>query len=134
MNEKYLDKAIYEKAKKQVDREHKKHSAYKSMALIKLYKEMGGRIRESKSKGGTSRWLKEDWRNLTPYATGKIKSLLDTPKCGVKSKDQKFPSVCRPLKKVNEKTPDLAKSYTRKQILKAVEIKKQGKKISWNKL
>ena len=37
-------------------------------------------------------------------------------------------------KDIYEKTPDLANSYTRKQILKAVEIKKQGKKISWNKL
>ena len=56
MNEKFLNKDIYEKAKKIIDKQHEVHSAYKSMALIKKYKDLGGKIDESKSKKGTSRW------------------------------------------------------------------------------
>jgi hypothetical protein len=134
MNEKYLDKDIYTRAKKEVDRTHKKHSIYRSMDLLKTYKKMGGRISEKKSKKGTTKWLKEDWRNLTPYVTGKIDSIKNTPKCGVKGKDQKFPSICRPFIRVNETTPDLAKSYTRSQLKKALQQKKKGQIINWEKL
>lgn len=46
---KYLDKEIYEKAKKEVDEMYKEHSAYKSMMLGKLYKKYGGRYAEKKN-------------------------------------------------------------------------------------
>ena len=75
MNSKYLDKDIYKKAKSEVDKDFKKHSAYKSMALVKTYKKLGGRIDESKSKGGTNTWMKEKWLNLAPYAEGSIKDI-----------------------------------------------------------
>ena len=39
----YLDKNIYLKAKKIADDKYEKHSAYKSMFLVKTYKDMGGR-------------------------------------------------------------------------------------------
>lgn len=47
--EKYLDKDIYEKAKKEVDEIYPEHSAYKSMTLGKLYKKYGGRYAEKKN-------------------------------------------------------------------------------------
>jgi hypothetical protein len=52
--------------------------------------------------------------------------------CGTKYKGQKEPTVCRPKKKVNKKTPKpLAGQLTKKQIEKAVEIKKKGGRIIW---
>lgn len=134
MNPKYKNPEIYKKAKAQIDKEHKKHSAYKSMALIKLYKEMGGKIDESKSKKGTEKWLKEKWINLTPVALG-ITSLSKAPKCGNKHPKQgKNPSICRPKVKVNSKTPSLASSYSNTQLKKALEMKKKGKTINWKNL
>ena len=133
MNKKYLDKRIYEEAKKEIDKMHQKHSAYKSMALIKLYKEKGGRIDESKSKGGTTKWLKEEWKNLSGVALGKM-SIKNAPKCGVKFKNQNVPSICRPTKKIDSSTPKLGQSYSKNQLKKALEEKKKGKIIKWNKL
>ena len=48
MNSKYLDKDIYKKAKAEVDKDFKKHSAYKSMQLVKTYKAQGGKYRTGK--------------------------------------------------------------------------------------
>lgn len=126
VNEKFIDKDIYARAKRKVDMEHKKHSAYKSMAITKEYKRLGGKIKGGSKTGGTSKWIKEDWRNLTPYATGQVKSIRDTPKCGNKGKNQKAPSICRPIKE--------AVKYTKGQLKKAVEIKKKGETINWKKL
>ena len=135
MNEKYLDKDIYKKAKKIVDKKHKKHSAYKSMDLVKTYKDMGGRIDDSKAKKkGTTKWLKEKWKNLTGVAQGKM-SIADAPKCGNKYTDQgSNPSICRPTVKVDSKTPVLAQSYSKSQLKKALDLKKKGKTISWKNL
>ena len=126
---KYLDKSIYEKAKKEVYADFKKPSAYRSMALIKKYKELGGRIDETKSKGGTKKWLNEKWINLTPYSEGLVK-FENSPVCGQKHPKQKGPSVCRPM--INKKgTTSLAQDFTKQQIKKAVDIKKKGKVINW---
>lgn len=124
MNPKYLDKRIYEKAKRKVDAMYETHSAYKSAQLLKTYKEMGGRIDESKSKGGLRRWFSASWLNLSPYAEG-----LGTKtqfKCGEKAKGQKGKSVCRPKKDVGK--------YTKTQIQKAVRLKNKGKVIDWSEL
>lgn len=135
--DKFINKDIYKKAKAKADKIYKKHSAYKSLATIDFYKEMGGKINQkAKKKGmGVEKWLKEDWRNLTPYAIGNVKKLSDAPKCGNKGKKQgKNPSICRPLKKIDSKTPVLATKYTKAQMKKALELKKQGKRIIWDKL
>jgi hypothetical protein len=133
MNPKFLNIDIYKKAKKIADEKHKKHSAYKSMFLIKTYKDLGGKINEP-AKSGTKKWLKEKWVNLTPVVTGKVKSVKDAPKCGVKGKSQKAPSVCRPTVKVDKKTPQLAQKYSKSQLKKALETKKKGGVINWKKL
>ena len=133
MNSKYLDKSIYEKAKKEVYATYKKASAYRSMALLKKYKELGGRVNESKSKGGTDRWLKEKWVNLTPFAEGLVSGVTKGPVCGSKHPKQKGPSVCRPTVKKNG-TTSLAQDFTKQQIKKAVETKKHGKIINWIKI
>jgi len=135
---KFLDQKIYEKAKEIADKTYKKHSAYKSMFLLSKYEELGGRInKEAKKKSGTERWNKEAWKNLTPFATGEIKKIKDLTACGERTKKQiksKLPSICRPTKKINNKTPTLAQEYTKSQIKKALEIKKKGKTINWKEL
>ena len=124
MSDKYLDKDLYEKAKRKITQEHKKHSAYRSMAIVKEYKRLGGRLSGSKS-GGTKKWLKEDWRNLTGVALGKM-SVKEAPKCGNKYKGQTAPSICRPIKE--------AVKYSKSQLKKALNIKKRGETINWKKL
>jgi len=107
-----------------------KPSAYKSMLMGKL-----GMTKSSPSKKkDLLRWGSptkgEEWLNLNALKDKGIELA-----CGTKYKGQKEPTVCRPKKKVNEKTPKpLAKDLSKKQIEKAVEIKKKGKRINWSKL
>jgi hypothetical protein len=104
-----------------------KHSAYRSM---KIAKEGNTKNKD----GNLRRWIEEDWRNLTPYAEGIIDNINDTEECGKKHKEQKGKSICRPMKKVNENTPNLATSYSIDELKKAVEIKNKGETIKWDEL
>lgn len=104
-----------------------KPSAYRSMMLVKEGK--------AKTKGtGLRRWNDEKWRNLTPLSIGDNEFYA----CGTQSREQRemgLPSVCRPSKRISSKTTKpLAKDITTKQLEKAIQIKKQGKTISWSKL
>tara|TARA_Y100000114_G_C11665376_1_gene281112 strand:+ start:408 stop:806 length:399 start_codon:yes stop_codon:yes gene_type:complete len=128
---KYLDKDIYAKARKEVFKEYEKPSAYRSMALIKKYKELGGRVDESKKRGGTDLWLEEKWKNLTPYVEGLVPSISKAPVCGKRHPDQKAPSICRPTIK-KKGTTSLAQDFTKAQMKKALDIKKKGGVIKWN--
>jgi len=122
---KYLDKSIYMKAKEIVYKQYDKPSAYRSMSLIKKYKDMGGRLEKETKSGGTRSWLVDRWVNLTPYAEGLTSDRFQY-KCGEKAPRQKGPSVCRPSAHV--------KKYSKNQIKKAVEIKSDGKIVKWDKL
>lgn len=104
-----------------------KPSAYKSMWLAKENKGKG------ENKGGLKKWINEEWLNLNSlYKTGK-----ELP-CGQKYKGQTEPTVCRPkndLSDKNHKTPKpLAYDLTKKKVQKAINIKKQGKRIDWKKI
>jgi hypothetical protein len=130
----YLDKKLYNKVKKMADEKYKKHSAYKSMFIIDKYEELGGKLR-GKRKNNLGNWREEKWLNLTPYAMGLVKNIKDSPLCGVKHPKQKNPSICRPSKKVDKDTPKkLASDFNKKQLMKAVNIKKNGNVIKWNDL
>jgi hypothetical protein len=101
-----------------------KHSAYRSM---KLASEGKTKPTNKSNKGALKRWTDEEWLNLNALKDKGI----ELP-CGTKYKGQKEPTVCRPKKKVNEKTPKpLAKDLSKKQIEKAIEIKKKGGRIIW---
>lgn len=58
-----IDKALYEKAKAIVYPKYKKPSAYRSGALIKKYKELGGRFKDTGGKP-LARWFKEEWKDV----------------------------------------------------------------------
>lgn len=104
-----------------------KHSAYRSM---KLASEGKTKPTNKSNKGALQRWSNEEWLNLNAL----LYLGMELP-CGTKYKGQKEPTVCRPKKKISEKTPTpLAKDLTKTQIEKAIEIKKQGKRIDWSKL
>ena len=57
--------ALYEKAKAIVNKSYPKHSAYRSGAYVKKYKEMGGEYEdEPDGKRPLERWFKEDWKSI----------------------------------------------------------------------
>lgn len=104
-----------------------KHSAYRSM---KLASEGKTKPVSKSNRGALQRWSDEKWLNLNSL----LYLGIELP-CGTKYKGQKEPTVCRPKKKISSQTPTpLAKDLTKKQIEKAIEIKKQGKRIDWSKL
>jgi len=134
VNPKFKNPKLYLKVKKEVIKDIPKHSAYRSMQIVKKYKEKGGKIDESKAKGGTSKWLKEKWINLTPVSLG-LTSVRTAPKCGVKHPKQgSNKSICRPTVKRDKNTPKLAQSYSKTQIKKAQKLKNLGLRIDWEKL
>jgi hypothetical protein len=93
--------------------------------------------KEGKTKnrdGNLKRWIEEKWVNLTPYSENLVKSIYDSPECGKPHPKQKGKSVCRPLKKISDKTPNIASSYSKEQIKKAVKKKNKGEIIKWQKL
>lgn len=132
---KIINKKLYSDVKKDIYKKYPTHSAYRSGLIMKEYEKRGGKIKKTTNeKPGLSIWFKEKWLNLTPYAEGLVKTISDSPPCGKRHPNQKGPSVCRPSIKINNETPNLAKSYNKKQIQNAVSIKKQGKRINWDKL
>lgn len=125
INPKYINKDIYERAYNKINLQFKgRPSAYRSAAVLKEYKKIGGKVDESKSSGGLRRWIQEEWKNLTPYAEN-LGSKIEFP-CGKKHPKQKGASVCRPKKDVNK--------YNKKQIQKAIQIKNKGGIIFWGAL
>ena len=119
--------------KKQIDK--MPNSAYKSMMLVKHgFSKSKPAVKEGKY-DGLMRWEMERWENLTPRLLGETKFYP----CGKKSKEQvklELPSVCRPSKQINKETPKpLSNKITKKQIQKAVNIKKKrGGRIKWSEL
>tara|TARA_R110000824_G_scaffold183534_1_gene364545 strand:+ start:196 stop:618 length:423 start_codon:yes stop_codon:yes gene_type:complete len=109
-----IDKSKYRKAKKKADETYKKPSAYKSMFIQKVYKELGGRYKgKKKANASTTRWLEEKWIQVIPFLT-KNKKVI----CG---EDNKKSKVCRPSRRVDKKTPitiqELKKKYDKKTLL-----------------
>ena len=104
-----------------------KHSAYRSM---KLAAEGKAKPTTEENRGALLRWSREMWLNLNA-----LKDINKEIPCGTKYKGQKEPTVCRPKKKISEKTPKpLAGQLSKSQIEKAIELKKKGKRIIWSKL
>ncbi|MDB4726513.1 DUF5872 domain-containing protein [bacterium] len=109
-----VNKKLYIKAKKDADEKYTRHSAYKSMYIVKKYKSLGGKYRgKSENKSSTSRWNKECWIQVVPYVKyGKIVA------CGSSNKKTK---VCRPFVKVNKNTPitvhEIIKLWGKKHVI-----------------
>ena len=108
------DKELYMKIKKEVYKAHPKHSAYRSGLLVKKYKEAGGKYTGKKNEERLSRWFREEWKN-------------QKGETGYKKKGD----VYRPTKRITKDTPKTFKELSKKQIEKAQELKKKGKRASF---
>ena len=127
-----VDPKIYEKAKKLADKKYKRHSAYKSMFLVKTYQDMGGRYKGGRKSGSTTRWNDEEWVQVLPFLKNNKKIA-----CG---EDNKKNKVCRPLKRVNKNTPitlpELLKLHSKKDLIQLAEkkIKDMDGRVFWKNM
>ena len=105
-----IDKELYKKAKEIVYKQYKKPSAYRSGALVKKYKELGGKYKDNDKKDRPlSDWFKEDWKDINENKT-----------------NQSYP-VYRPTKKINKNTPLLVKEIDKKDLEKQIKLKQKIK-------
>lgn len=125
-----LNPKIYDKAKKLADKKYERHSAYKSMFIVKTYQDMGGKYKGGKRlKGSTSRWNEEQWVQVLPYLKNNKKIA-----CG---EDNKKNKVCRPLKRVNKNTPitipELLKLHKKNDLINLAnkKIKDMDGRVFW---
>ena len=102
------DKILYEKIKKQADQIYKKHSAYKSMYIQKLYKSMNGQYIDDNQPKKLKQWMDEKWSDIG-------------------NKD--YP-VFRPTIRINKKTPLLVNEIDKVNLKKQINLKQ---KIKGNK-
>jgi hypothetical protein len=123
------NKALYEKAKREIDKIYSKPSAYKSMAIVKKYKELGGTYSGSKSTSGTSQWLKEKWVKVNDYINGK------SIPCGYNDRNK---HACRPSVRVNSKTPitiqEVLKKHGKAKTLELAKAKQKDAsktRVNW---
>jgi len=127
-----IDKDLYKKAKKKADETYERHSAYKSMYIQKVYKDLGGRYKGKKNTKGVSRWNKEQWIQVIPFLSDGKKIA-----CG---EDNKKTKVCRPMKRIDSKTPitlpELLKLHSKKDLLALARKKNKDmdKRVFWKTL
>lgn len=101
------NKVLYERAKREIYSLYKKPSAYRSGALVKRYKELGGTYTGTKksSKVGLTRWFEEKWGDVG---------------------HKKYP-VFRPSVRVSRATPLLVKEINPRQLKKQISLKQRIK-------
>jgi hypothetical protein len=131
---KYLDEA---------DKVYERPSLYRSSYAQKLALENDPEYRKKyeeymktkeAKKGGLARWYKEEWVNVKEYLKG------NKMVCGSFKETRERPA-CRPLIRVNDKTPItlpeiLEKGVSKKRILEEISKKEKNPdyRINWNKL
>lgn len=124
------DPQLYARCKAKVKRSYERWpSAYGSAALVKCYKEAGGRFQESKGRGGEKRsprrggvakWMREQWVQVEPYLRrGEVVA------CGARKDRAK---ACRPLRRVDGTTPptlpELRKLHSDRTLLSLAKRKR----------
>ena len=123
------------------DKYGEKSSIYRSSYIVKMYKELGGIIKDkSKSKkslkkSGLNRWFAEEWIQVSPYLEKGQKI-----ECGGKRVSDRTGKSCRPLYRITEDTPitipELLNLYSKKDIIKIAKEKERSpsKRVNWKKL
>lgn len=121
---------LYKKAKKEADEKFdEKTSAYKSMWMVKRYKELGGTY-TGKKQTRTNQWRDEEWIQVKPYVERKEKI-----ECGSDKREDK---ACRPYKKVNEDTPmtihEIVKKWGKEKVaqLASKKIMDMEGRLNWH--
>lgn len=125
-----LHPELYKQARKKADQVYKKHSAYKSMYIGKVYVALGGKYA---TKGSSlKRWNDEKWIQVLPYL--KNKTMIA---CGADNDEKK---VCRPFYRVTKNTPvtlpELLKIHTKSQLIDLAKKKRANMKgrVFWKTL
>lgn len=128
--ENVLNPDLYKKAKEESDEKFdEKTSAYKSMWMVKRYQELGGKYSTKKKEDDTGKWLREKWIQVIPFVT-KNEQII----CGSAIRDTK---ACRPLKKVDKKTPitlkEIIKKHGKEKVLELARKKNKDMKgrLNW---
>jgi len=99
-----LNKELYEKAKELVYPLYDKPSAFRSGAVIKKYKELGGEFKDDGERP-LERWFKEEWKDIA---------------------DKEYP-VFRPTKRVSEDTTLTPEEIDPKNLKEQIELKQEIK-------
>jgi len=126
--ENVLNPILYKKAMIIADKTYKRHSAYKSMFLVKTYQELGGKY--SNKTGGLERWRKQQWVSMDNYING------DFVECG---SDSIGKNVCRPLYKQGEDiltASEVVNKHGKRAIRDVIRRKKRNmdKVLHWETL
>ena len=119
-----INPVLYKRAYETVTKTYgSQTSAYRSMAIVKEYKRMGGKYKGAVDKGkGVRRWLKESWVMVVPYIErGRV-----IP-CGNVSRRK---HACRPLVRVDaRKTPptidELLRKHGKDKMVRLARTKKR---------
>ena len=126
-----INKELYAKAKAAINQKYgTKTSAYRSMALVKKYKSMGGKYRDDGGSKKTTRWLNEKWVNLNApkkeggyEECGKRRNEVSNLGASSGGSSGKYP-LCRPSQTVNSETPKKYQDIPKSRI-DIVNLKKQ---------
>jgi hypothetical protein len=126
---------LYENIKQKAKNRFERYpSIYASSWIVKEYKKAGGRyisdLQGIPKNIGLKRWYSEKWIQVEPYLTSK--KIIN---CG----DLKNGKACRPLVRINSKTPitipELLKIHNKKTLIRLAKLKKADMKgrIYWKK-
>ena len=136
--ENVVNKTLYKKVKEEAKLKFKRYpSLYASSWITREYKKRGGKYKTNKEKtskknsdlNGQKLWYKEKWIQIVPYLE-KNKII----QCGDSNKDAK---ACRPLIRVNDKTPptigEIVNKYSKEKVLKLAKKKNRdmGGRLNW---
>ena len=100
-----LDQELYDRAKREIYSQYTKPSAFRSGALVKRYKELGGRYGGPKPRSGLTQWFKEEWKDIG---------------------NASYP-VFRPTRRVSKTTPLLPSEIDPKNLKQQIQLKQKIK-------
>jgi hypothetical protein len=136
-----VNPALYREAFKMALESYDRPSAYRSMYIVRKYKDLGGQYKDVKKKKGkkspvsarqrTEIWRKEKWVQVKPYvAEGR------EVKCGVGEGGK----ACRPLKDIPEGDDNLTmdeivKKWGKKKVLELTDkkIEDMDGRLDWRR-
>ena len=95
------DPKLYQEVKDFIMSKYKKNSAFASGAIVKAYKQQGGKYKGDKEKGNLTRWFKEEWVDVNPM---------------LKKKDKSAYPVFRPTIRVDRNTPATLEEIPKKRL------------------
>jgi hypothetical protein len=101
----FLDEKLHNKVKKIADSVYKRHGAYKSMYIVKLYKKLGGKFNPNYSDDKLTQWKKEKWIDVG---------------------NASYP-VYRPSIRINKNTPLTIDEIDNDNLIKQIKLKQKIK-------